>query len=221
MMRRVGGRSYARRRQLPRDKSEKAPGKAAAHASIELDPGACMWRTWYSNLVQMISTFSREDAAKIRVIPLPGDVTVAGEWFLGIPAHSAAPDVGLRLIRNLTTREAELDRMSRGVGLPTRQALYDSAPPDAPISESFRLSYSDLRRLLAKPFRRSRFACYGDYSDSLSVHLKAIMDLQSEDRKEIARLLNSAILKASLIQGAPRCPDCHKHEQSLRQIARS
>ncbi|MGP3779937.1 hypothetical protein ACTWKD_14440, partial [Halanaerobium saccharolyticum] len=62
---------------------------------IELDPTAAVWRTWYTTLAQLLATMDPEEAAQIVVRPLPGDITVAGEWFLGIPAYSAAPDVGL------------------------------------------------------------------------------------------------------------------------------
>lgn len=208
LMRRIGGRSYAKR---CRERLGVEPTTRST-LNIELNPSATIWRTWYSTLMQMLRYLSPEEVAKIRVIPLPGDVTVAGEWFLGIPAHSAAPDVGLRLIRNLTTREAELDRMKRGVGLPTRLGLYGATPSEAPISESFRLRSLDFYRITENPFRRSRFDCYRDFSDILSTHLKAIMDLQTEDTGEIHRILNSAISRVSILQSGAVCSDCGKLE---------
>lgn len=213
LMRRIGGRSHRLLQRTRREFSQTGPSVL----SIELNPSACIWRTWYSTLIQLLSTFPPEEAAKVMVIPLPGDVTVGGEWFLGIPAHSAAPDVGLRLIRNLTTREAEFERMKRGVGLPTRPRLYEGTPDDAPLSESFRLKYSDFNRLLTNRFRRSAFLCYRDFSDILGTHLRAIIDLQSEDKSEINRLLKTAISKIRIIQSDSRCTGCQTKQRSPKQ----
>ncbi len=210
LMRRIAARSYANRR----DSRQEPDRSLRPELNIELDPTASIWRTWFSTLIQMLSSLSAEEATNIAVIPLPGDITVAGEWFLGIPSHSVAPDVGLRLIRNLTTREAEFERMKRGVGLPTRPRMYEGVPLDAPLSESFRLRLSDFHRLMKEPFRRSRFSCYSDSSDILATHLQAIVALQREDRQVIRGILEGAISKVSMMQSGVRCEDCRKRGKS-------
>jgi hypothetical protein len=93
-------------------------------APFQVNPRAEVWRHWYSTLNQMLSDMSAAVRADIVVAPLPGNASVAGEWFLGVPSYSAAPDVGLRLIQLYTSQEGEIDRLKYGVGLPVHTSFY-------------------------------------------------------------------------------------------------
>jgi len=139
-------------------------------APITANSKAQVWRHWYTTLNQMLSGMPREDRSTIRVGPLPGAVSTAGEWYLGVPAYSAAPDVGLKLIKLFTTHEAESDRLRLGVGLPTRDSFYLETPGRSSISPLFAMDADVLRGLVNNAFRRSSFGCYPKFSNLLSVY---------------------------------------------------
>jgi hypothetical protein len=166
---------------------------------------AGIWRHWYTTLNQMMSELNSETRALIRVSALPGRVSVAGDWFLAVPAYAAAPDVGLRVIKLFSTRDAELDRLKRGVGLPTRLTFYkpetrsalvdrpgvtDPRPGALTVSPYFSLHSDDLTSILENAFRRSMFECYHRQTGVLTAHLECILDFQEVDepaaRAEIA-----------------------------------
>ena len=197
LMRQLCRDSYRKRRNQALDQLRKNGPSAPKPLSIELDPTATVWRTWYSTLMQMLARLSPEEAAQIEVVTLPGEVSVAGEWFLGVPSYSAAPDVALRLVRHLTTRDAEFERLKRGVGLPTRSALY---PTDGMVSESFRLPMTVLNRLFEQAFHRSDIPFYRELSSILSTHLKAIIEMPFEDIAEIKRLLETAVFRTIVVR---------------------
>ena len=60
--------------------------------------------------VAFLSTANPE-RDEIHVSALPQSLSVAGEWYLTVPGYSAAPDVGLQIIKLLTTHDAELTRL--------------------------------------------------------------------------------------------------------------
>lgn len=140
---------------------------------------ARVWRHWYNTLNQMLYDMTPDDAQDIEVVPLYDNVTTAGEWYLGVTAHSAAPDAALQLIRYLTTREQELRRLHLGVGLPTRAEFYDKPGPDGTVrlSPFFSMDARLARTLIQRAFRRSRFPCYATFSELLSSHLVRILRL--------------------------------------------
>lgn len=145
---------------------------------------ALVWRHWFTTLQHLMQEMPPENRSDISIAPLPGFVTTAGAWYLAVPAHSAAPDVGMEIIKHHTTREAELDRLERGVGLPTRRTLCMVEEPDmtaeplgmeptsfANVDEAF------YTRLGVHRFQRSSFGCYGDVKDILTHHLRRILEL--------------------------------------------
>lgn len=137
---------------------------------------AQVWRHWFTSLCQMMNELPPDARRDIEVRCLPGRIAVAGEWYLGVPAYSAAPDVALELMKILTTREEELERLRRGVGLPTRTTYYDS---DRALlqSEHVSLQGDEIGRLLQNAFRRSTFDCYQKVSRLLSFHLQRIIEI--------------------------------------------
>lgn len=89
--------------------------------AYSVQDGAMICRHWFSTLREMYSNCSRK---KFASFSLPGNVTTAGQWYLGIPSHSAVPQVGLELISMLTSSDEELKRLRMGVGLPARQNFF-------------------------------------------------------------------------------------------------
>ena len=142
-------------------------------------PRAIYWRHWYNTLNQELSAMPPEERSQVEVRTLFEGVTTAGDWYLAIPAHSASPEIGLDLIDNLTTSEREMQRLQLGVGLPTRKSFY--AKPqgggDPPVSPYFRFSRPQLRTLVEKAFRRSRFHCYERFASTIAAHLLAILEI--------------------------------------------
>jgi len=60
------------------------------------------------------------------ILPLPGGITTAGEWYWAMPTYTAAPDTGREIIEMLTNEEAEFNRLCNGVGLPTLKVHYQA-----------------------------------------------------------------------------------------------
>jgi len=141
---------------------------------------AKIWRLWFTTLSEMLQNMRAKDREGIGIQPLPGDTAVAGEWYLAVPAYSAAPDVGLEIMKLLTTREEELERLRRGVGLPTRGHYYLE---EAGISShSVVLPPEVIGGILNRGFRRSQFDCYSKITRILSFHLKRIIEIEAPIR---------------------------------------
>jgi KaiC/GvpD/RAD55 family RecA-like ATPase len=157
---------------------------------------AVVWRHWYSTLNQMMSSLTPDQRREIRVRSLPGGcgspdgITTSGEWYVGIPAYSAAPDVGLRIIKLMTSPEAESDRLRLGVGMPTRQSFYSVRSNGARrtqrtrVSPYFWMEAAPLRNLITKPFRRSRLSHYSRVSGILTYHLQRIIEIPEKNDLE-------------------------------------
>jgi len=170
-------------------------------STFEVSQSAMVWRHWYSTLNQMMSKLPPSQRADITVCPLPGGIVIAGEWYLGIPAYSAAPDVGLDIIRLLTSREAELNRLRLGVGLPTRKAFYETGDcrgrQRSEISPFFSFSYGlrGVQELLRNAFRRSDFHCYRKISRALNFYLGKVLELPEDSPAEIRSRIRALFLE--------------------------
>jgi KaiC/GvpD/RAD55 family RecA-like ATPase len=188
ILHRLGSRSFQSRRSpggvSPDDVGPKSEG---ALDTQSVHPGAAVWRLWYSTLYHLLSKPPRKDLQHIRVCELPGGVATAGEWYLGIPVYSAAPDVGLEIIKLLTSREAEVNRLQLGVGLPIRDSYYEKLSPDTSASfvPAARVSNRLLKNQIDRAFRRSRCGSYSQIATILSYHLLKILELAGEDKEEV------------------------------------
>ncbi len=180
-----------------------------------LQQTAKIWRHWFTTLSEMLDQMSDKERANIVTTSLPGEKSVAGEWYLAVPAYSAAPDVALEVIRVLTTREEELQRLRRGVGLPTRDRYYEPGSLDVPESGFLGIPASKIGRLLKNSFRRSEFDCYPEITKILSFHLKKIVsieeragvDITEEINRQIKALEKDVTFVLDGIQES-RCKDC-------------
>ena len=149
---------------------------------IHVNPNAVVWRHWYTTLNQMMSDMDPPKRAQIKVCALPQEVVMAGEWYLALPSYSAAPEVGIEIIKSLTSPEAELDRLRYGVGLPTHSTFYETEAlsPDeveTAVSPYFSLNNKVLKRLVEKAFMRSDFGCYSAVSGLLAYYLQRIIEI--------------------------------------------
>ncbi len=159
---------------------------------------------------------SPEGRSLVEVQPLFGGVTTAGDWYLSIPAHSASPEIGLDLIKNLAAPEREMQRLQLGVGLPTRETFY--APPvrgedpraGPPVSPYFRLTRPQLGELVDKAIRRSRFHCYERFASAISAHLQSILEIPDGAwlEQEIERSLTSLVSNIDFLRESTHCDGC-------------
>jgi hypothetical protein len=172
---------------------------------------AVVWRHWYSTYNQMISTISPDLLDQIMVSALPGGIAIAGEWYLGIPAYSAAPEIGLEIIKLLTSREAELERLNYGIGLPTRETFYsrDASITSTLVSPHFSMPLLTLKELMNNAFRRSTFGCYLRISTILAFHLKKIIEIPDKDentiRNKIETSFKSLVDYINFLSGSNHC----------------
>ena len=155
---------------------------------------AQVWRHWYSTLNQMLSEMETADRSEVLLGPLPGKVSVAGEWFLGVPRYSAAPDVGVRLIQLCTSPEAVVDRLMHGVGLPVQQTFYEKeAESSTSISPFISLDAQLLLKIIQGAFERSCFRCYRRYASILATHLRSVLLFSSTDPAELESVMRSRL----------------------------
>jgi len=174
--------------------------KAARPAQLDTEgfgsePSACgtasVWRRWFTTL----ETASKEglpQRAELEVRPLPGGWAVAGEWYLGVPAHAASPSSGLGFIKTMTSRDCELSRLRQGVGLPTRRGFYEGKYRACSSSGiSFEIEPANLAAMFQKAFRRSTFPCYSLISASLAHHLKSMLENPADDTEAAANALGA------------------------------
>lgn len=189
IFRRLCRRSYFRR-----GRDEQAQRRPPQEPEVlRVDTNAKIWWHWYTTLNQMLHDIEADDREKISVVLSPGKIAVAGEWYLGIPVCSAAPEVGLGIIKLMTTREAELERLRAGVGLPTRCGFYGkpSAITCEAISPYFSLDVTRLGEILKKKsssrFRRSDFGCYYSFRKTLTFHLQRIIEIPEDNEGKLDR----------------------------------
>jgi KaiC/GvpD/RAD55 family RecA-like ATPase len=163
-------------------------GLSSSVRASQVNPRARVWRHWYTTLNQMLAEMSPVDQRRVKVRLLPGEVAVAGEWYLAIPSYSAAPDVGLAIIRHLTRREAEFDRVWAGIGMPTRRSFFsDPASAERGVSPFFTLDGARLGELIDHAFMRSRILGYEQVSRSLALHLVEIIRLPESEQVGVER----------------------------------
>jgi hypothetical protein len=137
----------------------------------------------------MMSRIGTSEQQNIKITNLPGMKTVAGEWFCAVPIHSAAPEMGLEIIKLLVSGEDDLERQQIGVGLPSRAVFYgNDAQPDSleiPVSPYFSIKANLLRQLVTKPFRRSDFGCYSQVFHTLAHYLRKILEIPAGSESDI------------------------------------
>ena len=149
--------------------------------------GAVLWRHWYNTLSEMMWDLPPSERSAISVIPLPGQKSSAGEWYLTVPAYSAAPELGWQIIQMITSPDRELQRIYHGVGLPTRESYYQHKAPSTPeslVSPFFHMPRDILRSLVDGAFQRSTFPCYQKMTDTISAHLQKILEMPASNSNE-------------------------------------
>jgi KaiC/GvpD/RAD55 family RecA-like ATPase len=176
---------------------------------------AVVWRHWYSTLNTMLAQMAPAEREGIRVGSLPGGVSIAGHWYLGVPVHSSAPNVGLDVVRTLTAADAEIERFRLGLGLPTRKEFYEGAADSdlrSWVSPHIAMPMSELTSTIERAFRRSRYACYSKASDILGFHLQRLLEIPDMPTRRlearVADILSSVRSRLPAVIGEGGCASC-------------
>lgn len=174
--------------------------------------GALVWRHWFSTIPQLYADHP-DLKGRVSIAPLPGTVSVSGEWYLGMVEGSLAQEVGKCMIEQLTSEAQALARMELGVGLPTYIEHYAKAPV---IPFGMHIIDSDLiQSLCTTPIQRSRVGCYSRISRTLSGFLSAIATLgrqfegkgEKSYRTRVESLISGMVASVSRIEEA-ECSHC-------------
>jgi KaiC/GvpD/RAD55 family RecA-like ATPase len=147
-------------------------GDGSGPVATAATPVARHWFTTAHEYLAQHGSALREPTVAL----LPGGASIAGEWYLGVPAYSAAPYLALELMKALTTREAELERLRYGVGLPVRPTFYQGV--ERLVTTHFELD--DPRSVLSRienAGRRSKVPGYSALSPVLTFHLRKIIEV--------------------------------------------
>jgi hypothetical protein len=88
-------------------------------------PNAVSVRHWFSSAVDALSNISEN----LNLIPmrLPGHFAVRGDWYLGVAQGSQSYLLADRALDLLTSRRGNIERMQRGIGLPSRKISNDGS----------------------------------------------------------------------------------------------
>jgi KaiC/GvpD/RAD55 family RecA-like ATPase len=228
---------YSYRESILNERAEKRGGYALGGREDEIENspappfarGPYVWRHWYNTLNAYLAALRPEDRNRIKVQPLFNNITTAGEWYLALPAYSAAPEVGWDLIRLLTSYGRELQRVYLGVGLPTRRSFYGLPDDTTSVAESkrggvtmlspfFDLDLPVLQDMVQHAFQRSRFFCYGTFTETISAHLKRILELPEPSAKarrdglykEVDRVIENLVRNLAFVRADSTCEQCRE-----------
>jgi len=151
---------------------------------------AVLWRHWYSTLGDMLRFAEGKLDEKVGILPLPGP-RMCGTWYLAILKGSVSPIAGWRVIKELSSVEANRQRLMRPVGLPSLQAFYEengmfrTRDPEATV-ESLLPSY-DNQYLI---FRQDISDFYEELSPIFLTRFTEILRLPTTaDDSEVKRIL--------------------------------
>lgn len=195
-----------------------------------VDPNSVLSRHWFTTINDWFSRCPDKNPRDYGIIPLPGNLTTAGEWYWALPKSTSALEAGISIIDMLMTAEAEFNRLSRGIGLPVRNLHYEkggncgfdirlpefrkwkSATGASTASDPLEpMNMSDVESIYNSPssIHRSRFECYAEISQELGFYIKEIVNRPadsdfSRDLKQIRQML-----KRRLILIERGCESCY------------
>lgn len=207
-----------------------------------VDPNAVISRHWFTTIYQMYAANEKINKDEYGIIPLPNNITTAGEWYWGIPSYSAGYNTGVEIIDMLTTEEGEINRLFLHLGLPTQKVLYGSDNncqiPDSIPLEGFNWrnengEFTDARmndiadlyedkKNEYKVIHRSALFCYPEISHQLGYYIKIAANLpvlNDDDRKQkmngILKQIKTILDKRHKISDKSRCAECNEYRKKL------
>ena len=184
MLWRVGHRAFQRGSADGQDWS------IVGEASVKRDEvRGRIWRHWFTTLQEMYSCMDSFRANSLVVRELPGAVSVAGDWFLGVTKYSQGSRAGQSILENVGSFSSAFDRHLSGVGFPLHSKFLDSGFLGLQVY-SHPVGKVDLGLLHRRAFRRSRYREYGMGAFFLSQQLRLLLRFrsQSDMRKNVSSL---------------------------------
>ena len=174
---RLGRAAY--RYQLRQGRDEHRQSDSASLGRYHVCESARIVRHWFTTLYQHIASGS---GANYHVTHLPNGVSTSGAWFVGVLSRSRASDLADSIIKQLTSRLANIDRLNQFVGLPVREDSYTIAGTD--ITKGV-IPLKSLRpeffwSVSRKPIQRSGFKNYISISDVIAGNLIQLLSLNEE-----------------------------------------
>jgi hypothetical protein len=111
-----------------------------------------------------------------------------------------------------------MERLRRGVGLPIRASYYEEADNGAEAATtavtSLELPRGMVAGLMKTAIRRSRYACYAQFTGSLAHYLRQIIEIpdrrQGELRRRVEMLLRGFQQSVSKTQLPFSCAACRQ-----------
>ncbi len=163
-----------------------APQQPAQGASLSAwEPGAVIWRHWYTTFRDTAGALKGGDctaAPPWKLLRLPGNAWMNGDWHFGILTGSAGVRTGIEIIlEQFVTRTNAMNLMIRGAGLSPFRTFYgkESPLPVAEVPPCWFKPYVDGERVIS----RNLLPGYAKYAPVLAFHLSAILDA-AEAHKE-------------------------------------
>jgi hypothetical protein len=195
--------------------------------AVRIRPDALFSRHWYSTLTDMLSKMAPEERQNVGISPLPGKTSVMGDWYLGIPSSSGWPEIGRTIVKMLTSREAEIDRLQLGVGWPTRRSFYTEGLSDhsgeVPLSPYVSMKADDVRGVFENGVPLSRFRDYVKYASTLSFHLQRILEMADEGhelRSQVSCILQTLQSRSLFLMSGQDLPNIADSNDEPRDCAR-
>jgi len=104
--------------------------RSAARLYDAADPHSVVSFQWTTTLQQTLRYRKKlrvksKGAQNLMVRTLPGNLSVSGEWYLGILQRSVAVPAGVKFLNYVSSAEADEDRVRLGVGLAVHKALIE------------------------------------------------------------------------------------------------
>jgi KaiC/GvpD/RAD55 family RecA-like ATPase len=152
-------------------------------------PQARLWRHWYTTVAAMLPKVEPDRRHNLRIRESVGNLSIAGDWYIGVPIRSELPELGARIARSMVTHDEELRRFRMGVGLPTFTRFYEAGNRDsaAAIGAFSSLKINDLYSMLDAAVERSRLPNYSHFRGSLSYYLQRILEIPETFGHELLR----------------------------------
>ncbi len=142
-------------------------------------PNAIFSRHWFTTLAELLDQH-RELMGKIEAGPLPaakrgvgGGRSLAGEWYLAIPAGAACPEIAWHVLDDLSAPEMDVERFRHGVGLPAQVRSYRLLSRKS--SAHCCTEPQQLRRLHERSLTRLAIAHYREICDYLASRFQEIL----------------------------------------------
>jgi hypothetical protein len=168
------------------------------HKDSPCSANAIFARHWFTTLAETIQENGwLRGRVEVTSLPVGGAAGAkgccfAGEWFLAVPSDSACPEISWRIIGDLTTPEADRERIRRGVGLPAQRQSYRVFGKQChPL---FCCDLGRIRRFYDQTFSRLAIAHYKEMSGYLSMRFRQILDFpllanEAAEKKKIFEIL--------------------------------